>query len=420
MDSKCPLNKYHGLWVYGAKFIRSVNNKSYNFEVMKHLTVVFFLLLSSAVFGQYDTAQVTKLLNKVYSKQVVVDKFYDSGLFRTQRIWKDRVMEDNTFFYTASLLYILQQIQPRLTAADQKLIDSLELKALHNIDKYANRKGEASYNFWQTNPDTPHPNGKEKHQQSKHGLPDDLDDSVILASVLANDSISSLLRMKILAYAKTNNHKPIAKAPKGYRETEAYRTWFADRWKQDVDIVVLSNVLLFVFENDFPLSEYDSATVNFIKKAVVQRDYLSQAKEISPYYGRPAVILYHLARLISSDKIGLFNSVKSQIVNDLCKTLETTHNVYEKMMVVTSLYRLGEQTNFLLDEAALLQDQEDFYFFYSTSANLSLAHYKLWLIKHLHLIPNMYWKCDAFNDVILLEFLVTTGYQLKGDFISNL
>lgn len=377
--------------------------------------VLLFILLSLSAFGQYDSTQVAKLLNKVHSMQVVGDNFYSDGLFKTKRIWKDQVMEDDTFFYTASLIYILQQLQPRLNKEQQDIANEVCARALKNFMNYANRKGETSFNFWQTNPDTPHPNGKPKYQKAKHGLPDDLDDSVIIASILQNDSISKELREKMLAYAEENNDKSFKKAPKGYEKTKAYRTWFADKWKQDIDFVVLCNVLLFVFENNYPLNPYDQASIDFITQVIENSDHLSRPKELSPYYGRSVVMLYHLSRVLEKDCNGSLLSIQSQIITDLEGLLPTTGNLYERMMIYTSLYRLGQNITIAIDEKELNQSSEEFYFFYSTSANLSMPQYKLWVIQKWNLIPNMYWKSEAFNQMILLEFMITTGYSFQSD-----
>lgn len=324
-------------------------------------------------------------------------------------------MEDNTFFYTASLLYILNNLKPKLDTNAQVVVNAINTLALVNASKYANRKGEASFNFWQTDPERPHPNGKAKHQAAKHGLPDDLDDSVIIASILQNNSISQRLRAKMVAYAQSHNHEPFKKAPKGYESTKAYRTWFADQWTQDIDFVVLCNVLLFVFENDFRLNEYDSASIDFVTQVIDDSDHLIRPKELSPYYGRSAVMLYHLTRLISEDKKALVQHIRKQTIIDLEGLLVSTQNQYERMMIYTSLYRLNETPSIEMDEKKFSSDNDEFYFFYSTATNLSLPQYKLWLIKTFCLIPNMYWKSEAFNQMILLEFLITTGYSFDSD-----
>lgn len=386
---------------------------------MKHL--VLFILVFSAYRsqGQYDTTQVSMLLEKIYSKQVVSDSFYDSGLFPTHREWKGEVMEDNTFFYTASISYLLQNLYSDLPKNDRAVVDTIVMRANRIAWKYANRKGEASYNFWQTYPDTPHPNGKAKHQRQKHGLPDDLDDSAMMATVLENDSINQLLRSKMVSYARSNNHKPVRKAAKGYQKTRAYRTWFADKWAQDLDVVVLCNVLLFVFENDFPLNEFDSASIDVIRSAVSKDYHINDPENLSPYYGRTSLILYHLARTLVKDSYGVLDDIKAEIVEDLYEQLPKTQNEYEKVMLLTSLYRLGQKPNIEIDERKLIEDADSFYFFYSTSANISLAGYKLWIIKTLGLIPSMYWKSEAFNMTLLLEFLVETNYSFQLDPLGN-
>lgn len=386
---------------------------------MKHHALIIFTFICFPSFGQYDTTSVNDALDKVLRMQVLDDPFYDSGLFRTQREWKGDEMEDNTLFYSANISYILQNLYRYLSNSKQVVVDTIIRRVHANVWRYANRKGEASYNFWQTSPDTPHPNGKAKHQKLKHGLPDDLDDSAILAMILENDSASQLLRRKMTNYATENNNRRVPKAPRGYRKTKAYRTWFADRWTQDLDIVVLCNVLAFIFENDYPLNQYDTASVSVIKSMLERRDHLKMPKEVSPYYGRTSVILYHIVRVLKADRNGVLESIENQVINELHEQLKLVHNEYERLLIFTALYRMDEKPVVEISEDKLGIDAADFYFFYSTSANLSLAGYKLWIIKTLGLIPNMYWKSKAFNQTVWLEFLIETGYVPKQDGIGN-
>ena len=136
-----------------------------------------FLLLT-LLFGKIGHAQQAKspndtLLLWIASKQVKADTFYQEGLFPSQRIGKKGWYEDNTLFYSALIANTLKSLSGRVSPEDAKLIDSIVLKVQKNTWRYRSRRGRATYNFWQTNPDIPHPNGPAKYQTEKYKIPDD-------------------------------------------------------------------------------------------------------------------------------------------------------------------------------------------------------------------------------------------------------
>ncbi len=380
-------------------------------KVKQSLASIFFLC-TLQVSAQYDTAQVVQVISQLRTLQVKVDTFYNSGLFPTQRTWDGVRVEDNTFSYSATISYVLQQYRHHLPKNTRSMVDLMVQEVNQNAHLYANRKGEASYNFWQTAPpDLPFPNGT-KYRKYGNRLPDDLDDSSVIALALGNDSLSGAVRKKIVTYAEANNHKRVTSALKNYQASAAYRTWFADKWVQDFDVSVISNILLFTLSHDFVLTKYDSASMDLIKAVVEADEHFTRPQEVSPYYTSPHKILYHLVRMMPQDSKGYFMDIKARLIQDLYRAMEIEAFEMEKLLVYTSLCRLGERPRIDLDAEALASELEEFYFF-SGFGYLPFPPFKSWMIKQFNLVPNMYWISRSFNLMLVLEFLMETGHSFE-------
>jgi len=379
---------------------------------MRKISILWFFI-SLGCFGQYDTLMVRELLNSLQSSQTLGHKFYEDGLFPTQRVLKGEAVEDNTFYYTSTITYLLLSIKPYLSRTDSDLVQNIVDKANSNAFRYSSRNGRASHNFWQTTPpDLPFPNS-EKYRIEKLRLPDDLDDSAMIALSLENDSLSNELRLLMTNYAKANNHKKLHKMPKPYKFSEAYRTWFADKWIQDLDMVVMANVLLFVFENDYPLNHYDSATINTLKIMITSDDHLEKPVKVARYYSKASIILYHLARIMTYPE-NHFGDIRKDVIQDL-KTLENNlDSEMDKLLVIASLARLGELVEYQINEKKLIEDFESFYLFYASTDYL-FPPFRAWFIRNFNLLPTVYWQSHASNLVFLIEFCLLTGHTFETE-----
>ncbi len=381
-----------------------------------NIIVLFCACVSAS--AQYDTLQVDWIIQRLQALQVAEDTFYNPGLFRNQREWEGRSVEDNTFSYSATISHVLQKFSKRFSPTSKIIARDIVRNVNKNAFRYANRKGEASFNFWQTvYPDLPFPNGT-KYRKHEHRLPDDLDDSSVIALALANDSLSNLIRQKINIYALNNNHKEVPSAPESYRHTQAYRTWFADKWIQDIDVSVNANILMFVLANGFPLTKFDSASIDHIKRILESQEHFTIPEEVSPYYTSPAKILYHITRMMDYDQSHHFTDIRHRLIMDLRKVLMEEDSEMEKLLALSSLYRLGESSDVLLDVVKLGEEVGSFHFF-SGFGYLPFPPFKSWLVKRFSLVPNMYWKSEAFNLMLVLDYLMVSGRSLESDFFDR-
>ena len=160
------------------------------------------LLLLSLHYGrsQHITTEQDSLLRWIAAQQVVDDPFYDEGLFRSQRINKDERYEDNTLFYSALIANTLLEISVNLPEESGHVIHSIHERVRSNAANYRSRRGRATYNFWQTNPDIPHPNGPVKYQQDKYRLPDDVDDTSTIGLLIQDQDELAEIRKEMVRY----------------------------------------------------------------------------------------------------------------------------------------------------------------------------------------------------------------------------
>ncbi len=203
---------------------------------MKYLILLLYLQIIIEAKAQNNFA-----LNRISELQVLQeDDFYNKGLFPTQRVkgnYKGTV-EDNSIFFTGLILYTLKSIQDSMSINNQKLVDTIFNYSFENFKYYKNRNGGNTYNFYQVRPvENPFPNAKFLPNSSRRQLADDLDDTSIiyLANEDSNDSINYVIRNKMIEHSTL---KIYTSTFRQYRKSNVYKTWFAEKMKQDIDICV--------------------------------------------------------------------------------------------------------------------------------------------------------------------------------------
>ena len=361
-------------------------------------------LMTLCSFIGHSQLSETQVFQKIASFQVVEDEFYDAGLFPSQRSWGffSKPAEDNTIFFTASIATTIRMIQHRLDSVNRQTASSIIHNAEANYSKYASRNGEGTYNFWQTvPPDLPFPNGSKLISNKKGRLPDDFNSTVLIAlASQRNDSSDQLIRKKMTAYSKRENrHLVSLNTLDAYKNSEAYEVWFGKNMPQAFDICVMSNVLLYVLDRGFELNQYDLETISLIKRMIRNDHHLKQSAEISHHSDSPALILYHVARLISLDNQGLFDDIETKVINDLRKLEGEVENELEKVMILSSLKRLSQNVDLsTLDHEKLNADVTSFSFFSIDPYNISMGIYKF--------LPTIRWISEAYNWTLYLELLV--------------
>lgn len=368
-------------------------------------------LLTNHLYAQ-DTVLMTQLLNRIEQLQVKEHGVFPKGAFasyRTYALNKLREKADMNPFYTSLIVMTLKDIKPRLTVTQQKVVDGVVEKAIPSFKKYENRTGRGTYNFWAT--DTPQifPHGDWMNWFDKRqALPDDMDDTVmILLAMGAPDSTAKKIHDLMQAYTnKTGKH--VNNNSKAYRDIFAYSTWFGKNVPVEFDICVLSNILYFTQQYHLPWTGADSASLQLIEKVLETKAHLNSPLYVAPQYGRSPLILYHLARLMSVKKIPSLELFRCQLIQEAEKELKESVHFMDAVILSTALLKWGVIPTFTpiykADSIEELIEEKPYYFFIANMGSMLPEPYKHWLVQSG--IGKFYYDCDAYNNLLVLEYLV--------------
>jgi hypothetical protein len=370
------------------------------------LSIMFFFFMHAGALSQPDT-----LLQTIANQQTKQDSFYATGLFPTQLVRGRTVHADNNVFYTALTLYTLKNIRQWCTPQAQVLVDSMICRAWPTFANYQNRQGGITYNFYPTKPDRPFP-GIPWLARSKRGLlPDDVDDTSLI--YLVQNTPDSLNRaVKKLMTLQSGKHTPVKSTYKQYQNSQAYRTWFADNMKQDLDVCVMANVLLFVGEKKLTLEPVDYETVSLLKDVIANGIYKKRPYLISSHYQDETVILYHLARVVAIDSFA-WGIARHQLIADVEQQLKQTDHAMEKVVLISSLFRMGKRVTFRLASEEINRVMPNFFWFKASPLYGSAVGVKKLLGKRG--LYQLKYRSIPYYQALLLEFMLLTNAQAVTD-----
>ncbi len=380
--------------------------EQYHLQIKKVFLSILFLSVSVCLSAQTKEYSKENILRKIETLQLKNDAEFADGLFISER-FKDRkrnLKRDNNIFFPALITYTLGTIKNEFQLQDQTIIDSIRNGVIRNYPKYRNRKGEVSFNYWQTHPDMPMPGSKFWANSDKIKLPDDLDcTSIIYLSLPKNDTIDQRLKQLIIKHTNLYDQQ-INSIYKRYQNHKAYMTWFAQKLKQDFDICVMANTMLYIFNRNFDLNEYDRESIRLIEDMVQNDDHLKNPHIISPYYKTPFIILYHLARVVAADKNNEFSQIKSKIISDIKLALLHVNNKMEKVLLLSSLNRLGVPTNESVNLSGIEEDFKKFNYFVVNPFHGSSIGFKKLIGRSNFLQMN--YRCEAYYWTLILEYII--------------
>ncbi|KAA3653211.1 MAG: hypothetical protein DWP98_00120 [Bacteroidetes bacterium] len=372
-------------------------------------------LTSFSVFSQ-----VLDPLLKISELQVKSDSFYNAGLFKSQIVLKNerKVVEDNNIFFTALTLYTLQSIADSLDESQQIIIDTIYNRAKNNFNLYKNRNGGITYNFYQVRPiDRPFPNLKRFSKKEAARLPDDLDDTSILYLIQETED-------SLVVELKKQMENEVFKAPavksslKRYRDFNAYRTWFVDKMSQDMDVCVNTNVLLLMFNKEVEFNMVDFASMGFIMQVIIDDAHKDNEEIISPHYSNTAIILYHVSRLVSILNHKALNEIRPKLLKDIAEELDEVENEFERLILLTSLYRLGSEVEYSIELEKLEHDMNSFYWFQANLISVRDVLIKKIFGGNKHLYFR--YKSEAFYWSLVLELQTLSKGKIVKDIDSGM
>ncbi len=393
------------------------------FEMMTiFLRPIFFILsfiIATNVFAQTQAEQQLQhfLLQRVENMQVKEDDFFLKGIYPSFINNKQKYTtkkKDLTIFYNALIDETLQQIYPQLAPRNKAIVDKMYQASLPLYPRFKNQKGRNSYNFWVRDSLYTFPYSwwiplikKDPH------VPDDMDDTSI-SHLALNSSTDSVKVVHALFQQFINQpQSPLKTVEKKYRDQPAYSTWFGEKFPVVFDISVLANTLFFVQTHHLEWTAVDSASLNVMIEALDSRDYFKNARLISPYYGKPAIIMYHLSRLMKVKPIKALEERRQYMIEDTKAMYITSQSWFEKTILSAALKKWGVETGLKQEIiAAHLQDdkfiekeieQSDYPYFIGNIPSYFPYGIKKVFTKMDALL--YYHFCPAYNNVILLEYL---------------
>lgn len=364
-----------------------------------------------------DSALISQLLNEIQGLQNVEtsNDFY-AGSFPTYRHFAGfppNTKPDYGIFYTGTTCFTLQTISEYLSPAQQNISNTILQNAEKAYPYFQNKDGKPIYFFWPTGKAIMPNTWLVKNMTSLISTAEDSDDTVIILMSMfqRNDSINRLAKAIIDSFANTN-HRNNKSTYKKYSNVAAYNTYLGRNMHSDFDLCVHANVLYFTYANNIPLSKNDTATIELIASILKNNEHISDGAYVAPYYVRRPVILYHLARLIGTFNIPQLNGFKDTLIRQIKDELEYTKIPMDRVILHTSLLRLGEKTDSL--EVQNINDitrQDDRFVFYQARAGSQMKR----PLKRMFLnsgMLNYYFYCTAYNKALLLEYLCLRGGKM--------
>ncbi len=379
---------------------------------MRRLLLLLFILIVNAgcLSAQADTALITAIIKDIKASQFKQDGEFYTGMFAGYRQCKGfphNYQPDNNIFFTAITAFTLKNIAPQLNNANKTTVLQIIKNTALAYPHYRNLNGKPFYSFWPTNARIlPHSYFINRFN-GIFAQGDDADDSVmILMSTENNESDNKTLKEKMIVVSNLKKRK-INSTFKKYRNIPAYSTYLGEKMHPDFDFAVQCNLLYFNFEKKLPLVKEDSATILLLSEILKNREYMKRPVYISPSYVKPAVLIYHVTRLMAAFNITELELYKQQLITDANKLLSKATNIMDRIILRTSLIRLGaaiSDLNINTINDFEKTDHNQYVFFQARAAFAQPTPIKQIFLHWNCLIYSFY--CPTYNKTLWLEYLV--------------
>ena len=380
---------------------------------MKSVQSILFVVFCALVVrgntqSSTDTLWSYQILTKIQALQQTNIGF-PPGIFPSTRVYaynKNNSKNDPNVFFTGLIVLTLKKYEKQCTPFQQGMIHQIVKDGLLSVGLFKNRQGRDTYNFWRT--DTPQifPNAGWLNTFDKsQSLPDDFDDTVILlwAAEIAKERASAIHdTMQLYANTKVKTMKNSLAA---FKNLPAYSTWFGKKMPIDFDMAVLCNVLSFVNAYDLQWTASDSASLQLITTAIQNNWHVTKADFIAPHYAKPAVIMYHIARLLHAGKqqnISELRALTPALLQTTDSLLAISIDPLEKVLLSSARVQFGGISNITSqtpDQAAI--EQSKYPFFIANMASMLPNPVKRPLSKIG--VAKFEYRCPAYNLALLWE-----------------
>jgi hypothetical protein len=374
------------------------------------LVLTFKLYAASRIFDT-NFNQRLSILNLISNLQLnnPSDGLYGSfPSYRKYYFSSKQTQEDNIFF-TSLVLFNIGQFRNLMIPQEVAIIDKAKANALIYIERFKNQNNQLTYNFWPRNPPQIFPNGGWLNQfNNKLAIADDIDvGSIALLALGLNDSVAKAMQSKFGAY-RVGLIKPNRSFYRQYKDRPVYSTWLGTRTPKDVDLSVLTNVLLMHTIANIPLNATDSASLDLIVDLVKTNKHLTDPKLVSQHYAYSATIIYHIARLIYFSNYPSLLALKPILLNQAFILSKESKFPLEQLLLNTSILRLGGKIDLPLSVNEVSLIGNDYPYFVANIACILNNPFKR-IVNRSNIVRFDYYSY-AFNMSLLYE-----NWMLRGE-----
>ena len=316
--------------------------------------------------------------------------------------------EDNVFF-TSLVLFNIGQFSAQMHPDELAMIEKAKASAHIYIERFKNQNNQLTYNFWPKNPPQIFPNGGWLNLfNKKFALPDDIDDGAItLLALGANDSLAKAMQSKFGAY-RVGLIKPNRGFYKAYKDRPVYSTWLGNKMPKDVDLSVLTNVVLMHTIAKIPLNATDSSSLDLIVDLVKANKHITDPVFVSQHYANSATIIYHVARLAYYSDYPTLLALRPILLEQALELSKQARFPLEQLLLNTSILRLGGMIDLpiAVNEASLKMNN---YPYFNGNIAAALINPFKKIINRSNIVRFDYYSY-AFNLSLLYE-----NWMLRGD-----
>lgn len=327
-----------------------------------------------------------------------LDRMSRDSILLSERKQGKHVYKDNTLFFSLVALYGIEQYEADLSAKEQVKFREAKKAVLASIPKYKNITGRPTINFWRTNPNNQWPGKRSWHENKQRHIPDDFDDNVYWRLLEKDNTLDNILCN--LLEQKRNGAEYWAKnLPDSIKKYPVYGTWIGKNMPIEIDIVVLSNILVYKSTLNQPFTKTDSLSLAYISKVYKSARKWRHGKVYSPQYARYSTILYHLVRL--KQAIPTWQTSTDELLAELRSIDLAEMDLVEQCIIGSSIYKLGGKLETKI-ETKSFNGKSNYAFFYANAGSV----FPKPLNRTIASIPAYFmpYYCEGLNYYLVWEF----------------
>jgi hypothetical protein len=369
----------------------------------------FNLHAASVVSDSILNPRIT-ILNLISNLQFKDSTDVLNGSFPSYRKYNfsSKLKQEDNVFFTALVLFNIGQFSLQMHPDELAILEKAKSNAIKYIQRFKNQNNQLTYNFWPRNPPQIFPNGGWLNLfNKKAALADDIDDGAItLLALGANDSISKAMQSKFSDY-RVGLIKANKSFYKEFKNRPVYSTWLGSKMPKDVDLSVLTNVLLMHTKAKISLNATDSASLDLIVDLVKANKHLTDPKYVSQHYANSATILYHVARLAYYSDYPALLALKPILLKQAIELSKQARFPLEQLLLNTTVLRLGGKMDLPLsvNETSLMAN--NYPYFVANIASVLNNPFKR-IVNRTNIVRFDYYSY-AFNLSLLYENLMLRG-----------